>query len=221
VLTRRTGQRYIVAVRPIRNTTIEYPDKAWHTETAIVINARTMAVAKRGGYFAALYPSSAAAPGERIQVKNHAHVLLREKGTGLEVPVASVHYTNAGNMRSASVSDYWRGVWSRKLERLMHRRYRASAPAKLSNIGGDFNMVRCASGSFQSCKEAKFWETLTSAPHEYTDSMHDLGFPTGVDFVFTTGEALRGGIDENGKFPESDRKNYYSDHRFRWTVVSN
>jgi hypothetical protein len=122
-------------------------------------------------------------------------------------------------MRSASAADYWRGVWSKKLERIMHRRYRASSPSKLSTIGGDFNMVRCSSGSFQSCKEAKFWQTLTSAPHDYADSLYDLGLPTGVDFLFTTGNGLRGGIDEDGKFSESDRARYYSDHRFRWAVV--
>lgn len=219
-LTRRTGQRYVVAVRPIRNTTIEYPDKAWNTDTGIVINAKTMAVAKRGRFYTALYPDSATAPGERINVRRHAHVLLRERGTGLRVPVASVHFAHTRDFRSRSASDYWRGVWARKLESIMKERYGAGSRNTLSTIGGDFNAVRCVSGSFQTCKQARFWSSLTGAPHVYSDSLFDLGLPMGVDMLFTDGDPQRGGIDEHGKFPESDRRNYYSDHTFRWVLVT-
>ena len=218
-MSKKTGQRYIVAVRPVRRTTVVFPNRSVHTETGIVINARTMKIAKRGGFYAASYPKSASAPGVDPHIRRHAHVMLQEKATGLKVPVMSVHFTRERDMKSRTVSNFYRGEWAKEIEALMQRRYRADAAAKASNVGGDFNMVRCVSGNFASCKVARFWKIFTSAPHKYADSLFDMGLPAGVDIIFTNGDVFDGGWDENGQFPESDRKNYYSDHRFRWAVV--
>ena len=218
-MTRRTGQRYVVAVRPIRNTTIEYPDKAWHTETAIIINVTQMRVVKKGGYYAALYPSSATAPGERIQVRRHAHVLVKERASGIHVPLVSLHFARTGDMASKSVSNHWRGEWAEDIGNLLEKRYSARSRNKLTNVGGDFNMVRCFSGRFASCRPAAYWKVFTRRPNNLIDSLYEHGLPDGVDRIFTAGAVLKGGWDKFGKFPESDRKRYYSDHRFRWVVV--
>lgn len=219
-MTRRTGQRYVVAVRPIRNTTIEYPDKAWHTETAIVINVTQMRVVREGAYYAALYPSSATAPGERIQVRRQAHVLVKERSSGIHVPLVSVHFARTADMASKSVSNHWRGEWAEDIGQILERRYNARSGDKLTNIGGDFNMIRCFTGQFASCRPAAYWKVFTSRPHNLIDTLYEHGLPDGVDRIFSAGRVVRGGWDKFGKFRESDRERYYSDHRFRWVVVA-
>lgn len=218
-MTRQSGQRYVVVARPRQRTTIEYPHQSVHEETGIIINAQTMRVVKKSRYTQTDYPRSAAASGQRPQGRRHAHMMLAEKGTDLQVPVMSLHFARTSDMKSLSVSDSYRAEWARKIESLMQRRYGADADGKVSNVAGDFNMDRCVTGSFASCQEARFWKTFTSRPHRYKDSQYDAGLPIGVDIIFTTGQVFDAGWDEHGKFNESNRKNYYSDHRFRWVVV--
>lgn len=218
-LSDRLGQRYVVAVRPIRNTTVEFPDKQVHTETAILLNAATMAIADRGGYIKTSYPRSAAASGDRVQVRRHAYMLAREKATGLKVPLVSVHYAMVKSFKTEKLSNEYRGKWSKQIENKLATRYRADSTSRATVVGGDFNASRCVTGEFASCREAAYWNVFTSAPHKYVDTLWELGLPAGVDVLFSTGRPVSGDWDKNGDFPERDRSRFYSDHRFRWTVV--
>ena len=219
-LTARLGQKFIVAVRPIRETTQEYPDKKVQTETAILLNSTTMGIVDRGGFITTSYPKSASVPGERVSVKNHAFMLAKEKATGVKVPLVSVHFAMVKLFKTKALSDEYRGKWARQIETKMAKKYNADAPERVTMIGGDFNTGRCYTGEFKTCKYAEFYKVLISEPHKYTDSFDALGLPAGVDNLFTSGTPLRGGWDENGSFPENDRERYYSDHRFRWTVMT-
>ena len=219
-LSNRLGQRFIVAVRPIRNTTIEYPDKQVHTETAILLNSTTMAKMDRGGFIQTSYPRSAAVAGDRVNVRRHAFVLAKEKASGLKMPLVSVHYAMVKSFKTEKLSNEYRGKWSKQIENKLATRYNAdSTTSRAAVVGGDFNASRCVSGQFASCREAAWWKVFTSAPHRYVDTLFELGLPAGVDVLFSTGRPLGGNWDKHGDFPEGDRSRFYSDHRFRWTVV--
>jgi hypothetical protein len=219
-LTDRLGQRYVVAVRPIKNTTVEFPDKQVHTETAILLNSTTMAKEDRGGFIQTSYPRSAAAPGDRVNVRRHAFVLAREKASGLKMPLVSVHYAMVKSFKTEKLSNEYRGKWSKQIENKLAKRYNAdSTVSRAAVVGGDFNASRCVSGQFASCRVAAWWKVFTSAPHKYVDTLFELDLPAGVDVLFSTGRPVGGNWDKNGDFPEGDRSRFYSDHRFRWTVV--
>lgn len=218
-LSQRLGDRFIVAVRPKRNTTVEYPSKQVHTETAILLNSATMAIDDRGGYIDSTYPKSAAAPGDKVNVRRHAFMMASERTTGIKVPLVSVHYAMVKSFKTEQLSNEYRGKWSRQIENKLARRYQADSTSRATVVGGDFNASRCVSGSFDSCKEASYVKVFTSAPHKYVDTLRELGLPAGVDVLFSTGRPLRGDWDYTGDFSENDRKRFYSDHRFRWVVV--
>lgn len=219
-LSARLGQKFVVAVRPIANTTIEYPDKQVHTETAILLNAKTMATENRGGYFAASYPTSATPAGERVQVRRHAFMLARERGTGVKVPLVSLHYAMERSFKTQRLSSYWRAKWSGQIKNLLARRYNADSDRRAAVIGGDFNAAPCLARDFTFCDESAWWKTMTSAPHRYAESGRAHLIPHGVDALFTRGDPVRAGWDQDGKFAESNRSRFYSDHRFRWAVVA-
>lgn len=218
-LSSRLNQRFVVAVRPIRNTTMEYPDKQIHTETAILLNSTTMAIEDKGGFIQTSYPSSAAAPGDRVNVKRHAFMLASERSSGIRVPLVSLHYAMVRSFKTEQLSNEYRGKWSKQIENTLARKYQADSTARAAVVGGDFNASRCVSGQFASCREAAWWKVFTSAPHEYVDTLFDLGLPAGVDVLFSMGRPLSGDWDKSGDFPESDRSRFYSDHRFRWVTV--
>ena len=218
-LSQRLGQKFVVAVRPIKNTTIEYPSKQVHTETAILLNSATMAVDDRGGFIDASYPQSAAAPGDKVNVRRHAFMLARERSSGVKVPLVSVHYAMVKSFKTEQLSNEYRGKWSKQIESKLARRYQADSTSRATVVGGDFNASRCVSGSFASCREASYWKVFTSEPHKYVDTLRELGLPAGVDVLFSTARPLRGDWDKAGDFAGSDRQRFYSDHRFRWVVV--
>lgn len=218
-LSSRLNQRFVVAVRPIRNTTMEYPDKQVHTETAILLNSTTMAIENKGGFIQTSYPSSAATPGDRVNVKRHAFMLARERSSGIKVPLVSLHYAMVRSFKTEQLSNEYRGNWSKQIENKLARKYQADSTARAAVVGGDFNASRCVSGQFASCREAAWWKVFTSSPHKYVDTLFELGLPAGVDVLFSTGRPLSGGWDKSGDFPESDRSSFYSDHRFRWVTV--
>lgn len=219
-LSARLGQRFVVAVRPISNTTVEYPDKQVHTETAILLNAKTMATDNKGGFFSAKYPQSAAPSGQKVQVRRHAYMLAREKASGTRVPLVSLHYAMEQSFKTAKLSNEWRGKWSAQLKSLMARKYNADSPQRAAIIAGDFNAGRCYTGDFSNCNVAAWWKTMEGSPTPYVEAGRVHSVPYGVDAIWTRGVSVSAGWDEHGDFKESDRARFYSDHRLRWAVVS-
>ncbi|HET7481360.1 MAG TPA: hypothetical protein VFK89_00730 [Actinomycetota bacterium] len=224
-LTQESGQRYFVGALPRRAVTVEYPKvnpwKEVFSETAIILNKTQMSKIGDDGVYTASYPRSAAAPGEVVSVKRHAYMLAQEKSSGVKVPLVSLHYAMVKGFKTERLSNKYRGIWSRDIENLLARKYNADDTTRLSEIGGDFNASRCYKGAFSSCQVAAWEKVLTSAPHQRIDSLRSIdAAPAGVDVIFTNGRALDGGWDEHGDFRESDRQHFYSDHRFRWVVLT-
>lgn len=214
-LTNKTNQKYIVAVYPGQHPVTEYPGKQIHKETTIILNATTMKQHDRGGFFKSTYTRDEAAPKKKIAVKKHAYVSARQISSGGLYAFTSVHFTPVSSLKSKAVSDRLRKVWSEQIRTKMHRKY---PNAVMTNLGGDFNTIRCYSGAFKACQEAKFWKYLTG--QGFVDSLYVLPLAkpgpdscmtraTGVDYIFSTGQPLNGGIDYKGG---------YSDHEFRWAV---
>ena len=216
-LSARLGRKYVVAVQPIANTTIEYPDKQVHTETAILLNSRTMATENRGGYFSGTYPSSAAVG--LVQVRRHAYMLARAKKSGVKVPLVSLHHPLESSFKTAYLSDYYRGKWSSQLKSLIARKYNANSNRRAPMIAGDFNAGRCYKGDFSNCTVAAWWKKMTDARPEYVEAGREHLVPYGVDAMFTRGRTVAAGWDENGTFRESDRSRFFSHHRLRWAEI--
>ncbi len=59
-----------------------------------------------------------------------------------------------------------------------------------------------------------FWRTLV-AGFDYRDANYELAKAHGVDFVFATGGLVAAGSDET----YSPKREFYSDHKFRWAVI--
>jgi hypothetical protein len=216
--TNKTGQKYIVAVGPPRNhPTLDYAAKQIHTETAILLNTVTMKKASTGGFIKSTY-THAQSSGGKVKVKKNAFVLATQKSSNLDVALASVHFTPVGDIKTKAISDSLRGTWSKQIANTLKSKYPG---AGLTNIGGDFNTVRCFSGAFSSCKLAAFWKYLST--NGFVDSLYVMAQPggggaiscarreTGVDFIWTNGNPINGGVDSRGG---------YSDHKLRWVKSS-
>lgn len=220
-LSARLGQRFVVAVRPIKNTTVEFPAKQVHTETAILINKKTMATKNGGGYMLTTYPRSVSAGGARVDERKHAFMLARERGTNVELPLVSLHFAREASFKTLKQSNYYRGKWSRQIKNELDRRYNIDSSQKVAVVGGDFNMGRCYRGALPDCPKADYFKVFVDSPHRYSDALMDVGFfPTGVDVLFGTGTALRGGRDDAAtNWEEGARTKFYSDHILRWVVI--
>ncbi|MDQ4065321.1 MAG: hypothetical protein M3161_04675, partial [Actinomycetota bacterium] len=77
----------------------------------------------------------------------------------------------------------------------------------------------------ETCDKEPFWQNLTEAPWNYSDVIYEVYLEGkrvhrmlgGVDFIFTTGDAVDGGADTT--YDRFDESQFYSDHRFYWGVV--
>jgi hypothetical protein len=211
----KTGDSYKVAAMPGRVATKDLPGKQLQKDTAIILNATTMKQVSPGAYMTHKYTRAEAAKGQKREFKKTAYTSAVQRSSGGLYAFASVHLTPADTLRSKAISDSLRRKWARQIKTKLHNKF---PNAVMKNIGGDFNMIRCYSGSFASCQEAKFWSYLTS--HGYVDSLYSMPKArpgsvncdkreTGVDYIFSTGNPLQGGTDSRGG---------YSDHKLRWAL---
>lgn len=214
-LSNKSGQRYVVAVMPGDHPTTDYPHKQINKETSILLNTATMKQSSKGGYIKSTYSRSQAAEGDKILVRKHAQVLATQRSSGLKFALTSVHFAAVRDFRTRAISNRLRAQWSKRIVSTLHRKY---PDADVTNVGGDFNTIRCFTGTFKTCREAAFWkyfrsvgfvDTLWVAPAPTYSGM--LKF-TGVDYVFSTARPLDGGQDEKGG---------YSDHKLRWVRLAN
>ena len=214
--TDQTGNQYILAVVPGQHPTKEFGGLQVHKETAIVINTETMKKESKGGFIASKYTRDQAAANHKIKIKKNAHLLVSQKSSGMKVALTSVHFTPVADLKSKATSNRLRGVWSKEIVQKLNTKYPSAA---LTHIGGDFNMIRCYTGSFASCQPADFWKYFTK--NGFVDSLYSLHAKnpgavscmerfTGVDYIFSTGNPTKGGVDRQGG---------YSDHTLRWTLT--
>jgi hypothetical protein len=218
---RKTGQKYIIAVVPGDPATTQYGNFQLQKQVSILINTTTMRKASRGAFIIAKYHKYQAAPGHKVKWEKSGYVYLKElnpasgKPTGNEYAIADVHFTPPKDLKSKALSNKLRKRWSKQIVTKLRTKF---PNASMTEIGGDWNMIRCSSGSFASCVESKFWHYFTT--HGFVDSLYSVQDPspgvvscmlrmTGVDYIFTDKQPIKG---------DEDSKGGYSDHKLRWTV---
>ena len=220
-LSRKTGRSYAAVVKPPRDIITEEQGRSVHTETAIVLNRSTMLPISRGGYIRTSYERADAAPGQKVNVKRHAHIAAEERSTGTKIAIMSLRFVHITDLRSREVSFRYRYRWSNQVARFIARRYPATATG-MRVIGGDFNAVRCLNNDPRSCREAGFWKLMTGDRYSYLEALFHSGLATGVDYIFARNDVVDAGFDRNYNADRAERglQPYYSDHRFRWGVIT-
>jgi exonuclease III len=216
-LRKKTGDDFRVAVNAGATPVQEYDkqNKQIIRDTAIILNKTTMSTVDRGGFLTGEYPASAS-NGGKLKWKKTAYMLAEYKATGAKIALASVHFTTAGDFKDAEASNTYRGKWANQIVNKLDARY---PNRDATQIGGDFNAIRCWRGSFNSCQEASFWKLFTSSPHNFSDLLWDMPDPsthsgirkeTGVDYIFSSARPLRGDV----------YKTDGADHKVRWALVN-
>ncbi|MEA2509032.1 MAG: hypothetical protein QOG21_1114 [Actinomycetota bacterium] len=221
LLSRKTGDRYVVAVRPPRIPWHQTPRIRTETDSGIVINATTTKKLDRGGYISLTYKrSDAADPTDRVEINQHARLSVGEKSGGLELGVASVHFQYK-RLKNHALWRFYQKKWAKKVAAKLTSKY----PGTQHTVGGDFNRTRCIHpGSPLTCKKNPFWRVFVNRSN-YRDSIYKvwrdgkkhLGLG-GVDFIFTKGNPTNA-RDDRSYDPQSPSQ-FYSDHRFLWAVIS-
>jgi exonuclease III len=209
VFTRKSGDKYIVAKQAGVSPTKDYSNKQVHKETAILLNSETMKIADSGDYVATSYPQSATSSSHKNSTKKHAFLLAEKREGGLRVALASIHLAPESYLKNRELSNSYRRDWVKKIHNKVSGRY---SDADMKILAGDFNKIRCHSGSFRSCQVSKFWKYLVGAPRNYSDSLWELKEETGVDYLFTKDKPVKGRQGPAGS---------YSDHRFHWALIKN
>ena len=220
-MTKKTGDQYMVALKPPADVMAEGPGTSLiHTQNAVVINRESMAKVTNGGWVKTTYDQSDAAPGSRIATMRQGHVLVKERITNDKVGVMSLRFAHASVMRSKSVSYEYRRSWAKKVASAMSRKYRERASGFMV-IAGDFNAGRCLNDKPRHCDEAGFWKVLTGN-WGYKEVLFEEGLPQGVDYLFArAAQVFQAGLDASydSAAAEAGREPYYSDHRFRWGII--
>lgn len=221
VLSNRTGRSYIVAVKPPRDIITEEGGQSVHTDTAIILNRATMVARSKPGYIRTTYDRSESAPGKKVIVRRQAHIAAEERATGTTIASMSLRFAHISDLRSRDVSFRLRYQWSNQMAGFIDRRYPATAQT-MRVIAGDFNAVRCMNGDPRNCREAGFWKLMTGDRYNYKEALFRSGLATGVDYIFIRDDVADAGFDRNYDADRAERglEPYYSDHRFRWAVVT-
>ncbi|MFN2489479.1 MAG: hypothetical protein ABR529_07040 [Actinomycetota bacterium] len=215
-LTARTGSHYSVIVDPGVDPWHKARKKIVKKETAIVVNTDTMQPLG-GGFLKTSYPRSESVDGRKPELKNNAYALVQERASGLRVPLVSVHLSRWENFRSKSSSDARRKTWTTKIASFLASKYPV---AYARTFGGDFNSARCSS-TVGGCRPTPFWNTATNATLAFRDAVQTIAPDPGVDYVFTRGGIYDAGSDRayDSKSTGNDSARFYSDHKFRWSVI--
>jgi exonuclease III len=226
VLRKRTSHAYRVAARPGRRPYRQTPSKVIKSDTAIVYNAKTMKK-RDAGFVKTSWPARHGDAKEqalkRKHIKRNAYAHLRERHGKATAAVASIHWP--GTMRSQKHVNRYGRKWSARIAEFLQRKYPFNA-TKLHAIGGDFNRESHRDTASGEKAPYPFWRTLTS-DHGYNDAVWTVDARPenkditngGVDYIFARARILRAGIDHTYDKRAVPPSKYYSNHRFRWTVV--
>jgi hypothetical protein len=149
------------------------------------------------------------------EVKRNAVALVRERGTGITYPVASVHFHTRRQLRSDELSRRYRKIWVRRVERFLARTW----PQHRRNaiIGGDFNGARYHSKNGRRFRQ-RWWSEMKQRGFRVSvDEVSPFG---GVDYIFTRTRIAGAGVDTDYHRDEAvGSSDYYSDHRLRWALL--
>jgi endonuclease/exonuclease/phosphatase family metal-dependent hydrolase len=222
LLSSRTGDRYVVAVRPPKIPWRETPKIRTETDSGIVINETTTKKLDHGGYISLTFKrSDAADPSKRVEINQHARLSVQEISSGMKLSVASVHFQYQ-LLKNHPLWRTYQKKWAAKVNKKLQQKY----PGTIHTVGGDFNQTRCIhpGGGILTCRRNPFWREFVNR-HHYMDSIYKvwrdgrkhLGLG-GVDFIFTKGNPVNAMTDRS--YNKKARSTFYSDHRFVWATIS-
>ena len=221
-----TGDSYFVVIGPGAKWAGRTQGGVVKVDTAILVNADTMLTLDPGSFVASRYSLKEAAAGRQPVIKNHAYMQAQEIVGGLRLDLSSVHFVPRSFLASDDVDLAARERWTRQIVTELNRVYPTGSANETTTIGGDFNSRFCLEQSDDGggCQVFKpFWKLLVDELG-FTDAMHATSNPAGIDYIFTSEGISQAGLDRsylikkrNGTLDPSD---FYSDHAFRWAVVT-
>lgn len=215
LLHKETSQRYAIAASAGKSPVNVKPNRVFTRETAILINLRTMKRVGKPRYIDTTHSRRHGVKGTLREVKRNAAALVRERSTGLTIPVASVHFHTAGQLRSEKASRRYRKIWSRRIDNVLQRtwpRYRRNAV-----IGGDFNDARHRVRNGKRVTQ-RWWEVMRN--RGYRDSIFEVDPYGGVDYIFTRTKIAAADLDRSySPDAAAGTAAYYADHKMRWALL--
>jgi hypothetical protein len=218
ILSNRTGYTYTVA-KAKKRTRKETRSAKHLWANAILLNATTMQKLDNGGFIATGYSRDDSAGGVKPTVANSAYTFAGERGGGLKIALSSSHLAQQHQLKTERIANTYKKKWSEKIATKLKRAYGGYSSNRITSIGGDFNTQKCSGG--YPCHPLPFWRTLTSDGYGYRDTIHETVNIGGVDYIFTSGGVINANLDSTYSDPKPSSRGFYSDHRFRWAVVSN
>lgn len=198
--------------------------------TAILLNRRTMRIARPGGFFATRYLSRDGAPRLEPRIKEHAHCLAQTASGSTRLGLASVHFVTNDKLAAPTMGFCYKATWARQLATFLQSQYRVGTVPQLWVMGGDFNNRRCLGPRERAeCDVLPFWHVLTEQ-RGFSDAVFErhggselsLAKQTRagkrIDYVFVRGTVFDASHDVGYDARKGD-PNFYSDHRLLWGLV--
>ena len=228
-MSRRFGCKYAIDRRATASKSgWQWINKYWKLggqDTGVIYNTNSMTL-RSAGQIVHDYNREDAAPRESVKVKKTAwsKVLEKNQPNELAVPLtvvaASVHFPRGSDFDGDALNQELKREFSEDIANSLEREQPDALPADgvIHVIAGDFNMSRHKGSPANPMPP---YRVLTSGAYGYTDGPidHATGAPNPIDFLFSTGRALKAGMDSNNTHDES-AKSFYSNHDLRWSLLS-
>ena len=198
--------------------------------TAIIVNSDQIEVVGKVGYMTISAPVEEWSPYLFKVAQDQAHALLRDRLSGIEVAVMSIHWVTTPHFRSDSIANKRRLAWARQTRKFMTERF---GDADVRVMGGEFSVLRCGIwNESRRCDHHPAYEVITRGPmkdsvlkasqhsvREYRrqvenrkDKLHR------IDYIFASGEihAASRSVDY---LAQRYTPRYISDHKYDYVLV--
>jgi hypothetical protein len=210
LMSRKSGQRYRVAVNAGRRPYRRRAGTVYKQDCAIVINTTTARVTGATGYLKIRYRQKG-----RRTVKKNAYAFVARRNTKVEEPISTA-------LLSTHVPGSNLAPRVRTMAEFLQRRFPKTSVRQMSVVGGDFNRA-ASTGPWDNPRWHRWWKVMTGARYRYVDTVYSAERNRGINFIFARRGVVNAGWDEKYDFraARGDRRRFYSNHAFRWAVVKN
>jgi hypothetical protein len=216
--TRMTSDHYVAVRSSPESWDPVGRQKVVNTETAIVVNRSTMRLVDEGGWMRTPYLRRDAVG--TLVVRRHAHLMVAERKGGVRMALVSLHWVRPSTLRTDEIAHAYQSRWAMRIAETLDNGY---PRANVKVIGGDFNQNRCVFEPSNNCDPlTPYYQALRDPRYGYVDTVFEMHKKGGVDYLFSTGDVLDAGVDDDydKDAAEGDRSRWYSDHRFRWALLA-
>lgn len=220
LLTQASGYRYSIVVPPGEPPWRELDDRIIDRESAVIVNEDTVEVLGATGTIKSVYPGSVARAGEPRRVRNHAFASVALLDRSASITVASVHYVQNDFLTSPDVGDDYKRRWALQTADFLAAQA-AEWGTSMTAIGGDFNASRGRRDDYANHSHSPWLVGLTGDGYGYRDTVYEVTKEGGPDFIMAAATIVNAGVDMYYNARRAARDGYfYSDHRFRWAIIS-